>query len=128
VSSKRFPNLGKLDQEEARKVAAQCKAMRHFMQPESGSGWTPAFGYGIAFRCVNCGTWRFDTRSTITNELLVRSYDASPVYKDMDTQPHAAWMGEYIGYLDTDEVARDPEAPAHKMPGLRNHYPKHDES
>jgi hypothetical protein len=128
MSNRRFPNLSRLDKEEARRVAAQCKAMRHFMLPESGSGWVPAFGYGITFRCVNCGTWRFDTRSTITNQLLTRHYDASPEYKDLDTQPHAAWIGEYIGYLSDDEVTRDPDSPSHKMPGMKNHYPKKEAS
>lgn len=125
MSKNRFPNLSKLDKEELRRVAVQCKTMRHFMQPETGHGWVPAFGYGIAFRCVNCGSWRFDTRSTIDDRLLTRHYDLSPEYHGIDTQSHTAWVSEYVRYLAEDEVARDPEAPSHKTrPDLKHHYPK----
>lgn len=122
----RFPNLSTLDKEEARTVAARCAAMRHSFVPTSGSGWMPAFGYGIAFRCTNCGSWRFDTRSPVDNSKLCVSYELSPEYKEAisDKQPHARWVAEYVESFDADQINRDPDAPAHRLPGQRNSYPK----
>ena len=50
--SRRFPNLSRLDENDVIRVAAQCATLRHFFVPTEGSGWDPAFGKGVAFRCV----------------------------------------------------------------------------
>lgn len=122
-TKKRHPRLVQEDKEAARISASRCKGMRyHDLEPQVTS-WKPAFGYGIAFRCSVCGTWRLDTYSPVTHDLLVRSYDAPPEYRELPKQSAAAWRGEYHDSLDPELIARDDDAPAHKKPGQRQQYP-----
>lgn len=96
--------------------AARCRAQRsHVMDPIPSDGSRrPRFGSLITFRCLRCGTLRYDVVSRLTGEIMSRSYDAPAWYTAANEDKHdpAWWRAVWFDTLDPslfldaeDEVA-----------------------
>ena len=118
----KFPNLHPEDFDAAVAAAARCHTMRHYFEFDSSAGWTPAFGYGVTYRCVNCGGYRYDTHSPLTDDLLCRSYDMAPWYSEAKMS-HAEWRSAYLAQ-NAKVQKRAESGEAHRLPGVTNRYPR----
>jgi hypothetical protein len=69
----------------------ECRAIVHSWEQQEDDRTWKQFGVAMQFRCTRCASIRRDVVSTVSGELLYRSYDKPSDYSTTDPMERNDW-------------------------------------
>lgn len=100
---------------EAERDYALCRALRHAWEPIGQGERMPEYGALVCYRCVRCGTLRYDRFSRFTGERISNpSYVWPDGYRDTEGRDSAWWRMNLANYLAREGLLIDVPEPQKK--------------